>query len=199
MKRMSDRSMDMNLWSSQRTRMAHEAEKLRSKSFGIEVLRTVSAVYRKSPDFIYSSTPGEERDPDMGRIYHVRCKIRLLVQDVKALERKLTTTHADEDDERRALEEDITGKILLACWRGIRSEIEQVVEKVIRLIVNDKRVERQEREERSKCLQEIGRVLEAATVEDYDHSHLRRILADAGAGISKYELLMASQVELHSN
>ena len=45
------------------------------------------------------------------KIYICRCKIRLLVQDVKALERKLTTTHADEDDERRALEEDITGKV----------------------------------------------------------------------------------------
>ncbi|KIM66476.1 hypothetical protein SCLCIDRAFT_324910 [Scleroderma citrinum Foug A] len=191
---MSDESMDMKLWSSQRIRMAYEAEELRSKSFGMEVLRTVSAVYQKSSEFIYRHARGEERVPDMARVYDVRCKIRSLVQNVKYLEGKLTATHAD--DKRRTLEEDITGRILLACWQGIRSEIEQIVEKVIRMIVNDKRVERQEREERSKYVQQDGRVLETAIVEapDYDQSHLRRILADAEAGISKYDLLMASRL-----
>ncbi|KIM66495.1 hypothetical protein SCLCIDRAFT_1211239 [Scleroderma citrinum Foug A] len=53
---------------------------------------------------------------------------------------------------------------------------------------------------RHQYVQQDGRVLETAIVEapNDDHSHLRRILAEAEAGISKYELLMTSRVELHS-
>lgn len=43
---------------------------------------------------------------------------------------------ARSDSERRALEEDITGKILLACWCGVRLEIEQVLEKVVNRFVD---------------------------------------------------------------
>ena len=72
---------------------------------------------------------------------------------------------------------------------------------------------------RHQYVQQDGRVLETAIVEapNDGHSHLRRwvslfakmsarflivycdrILAEAEAGISKYELLMTSRVELHS-
>ncbi|KAL4070092.1 hypothetical protein V8B97DRAFT_527985 [Scleroderma yunnanense] len=168
-----------------------EAEELGSKSFGMEILQTVSAVYQRSPEFLGSSS-GEEGDLDMDHVNTTRDNIRSLVQDVKTLEEKLFATQVD--DERRALEDDITGKILLAYWKGICSEIEQIVEKVIRRIVNDGSISRSEQEERSKNLQQDGMILEKATAaaSDDDQSHLRRILADAEAGISKYELLRGS-------
>ena len=52
-KRMSDESMDMKLWSSQRIRMAYEAEELRSKSFGMEVCFSSPPTRDSFPIFFY--------------------------------------------------------------------------------------------------------------------------------------------------
>ncbi|KIM66580.1 hypothetical protein SCLCIDRAFT_7896, partial [Scleroderma citrinum Foug A] len=63
--------------------------------------------------------------------------IKSMVEDVKALQVKLNTT--EDDDEQCALEEDITGRVMIAtaspslvwltvyCWCGIHSEIEPVL------------------------------------------------------------------------
>ncbi|KAL4073149.1 hypothetical protein V8B97DRAFT_186804 [Scleroderma yunnanense] len=61
--------------------------------------------------------------------------IRSNVQTVWELDKALSSLN--DDDERRALEEDITGMILLTCWRGVRSEVEKALRKVVDLVVND--------------------------------------------------------------
>ncbi|KAG6326950.1 hypothetical protein ID866_12139 [Astraeus odoratus] len=50
-----------------------------------------------------------------------------MVQEVSALHKKLNNT--EDDDEKRALEEDITGKILWIMYYGIRAEVKQVLDK----------------------------------------------------------------------
>ncbi|KIN93713.1 hypothetical protein M404DRAFT_1008773 [Pisolithus tinctorius Marx 270] len=68
----------------------------------------------------------------------------------------------ENEDEKRALEEDIAGEILPACWRGVRSEIEQILARVANHIVTDARVEWDGQKQRSKLLREVGDVFKHA-------------------------------------
>ncbi|KIO03644.1 hypothetical protein M404DRAFT_1001125 [Pisolithus tinctorius Marx 270] len=54
------------------------------------------------------------------------------VQEVEALQAKLIET--EDEDEQRALEEDVTGKILWLCWCGIRAEVDELLSKVVHYI-----------------------------------------------------------------
>ncbi|KAI6013244.1 hypothetical protein EDC04DRAFT_719427 [Pisolithus marmoratus] len=102
----------------------------------------------------------------------------------------------EDEDEKRALEEDIAGKILLACWRGVRAEIERILASVANHIATDATVGRVGRKQRSKLLREVGDVFKHATNDDHGESrgcHLRRVVIDAEEKISKYELLLASR------
>ncbi|KAI6004962.1 hypothetical protein EDC04DRAFT_2784504 [Pisolithus marmoratus] len=51
-----------------------------------------------------------------------------MVQEIEALQAKLDETEGE--DEQRALEEDITGKILWLCWSGICAEADELLQKV---------------------------------------------------------------------
>ncbi|KAI6101082.1 hypothetical protein EDD16DRAFT_396280 [Pisolithus croceorrhizus] len=51
-----------------------------------------------------------------------------VVQQIEALQVKLDTT--EDEDEQRALEEDVTGKILWLCWCGICAEVDELLPKV---------------------------------------------------------------------
>ncbi|KAI6145849.1 hypothetical protein BKA82DRAFT_4161957 [Pisolithus tinctorius] len=52
-----------------------------------------------------------------------------MVQEIEALQAKLNAT--EDEDQQRALEEDITGKILWLCWCGICVEVDQLLPKVV--------------------------------------------------------------------
>ncbi|KIM59814.1 hypothetical protein SCLCIDRAFT_1217440 [Scleroderma citrinum Foug A] len=97
-----------------------------------------------------------------------------------------------DDSERRALEEDITGKILWTCWRGIALEIQHVVENVTDRIqmMDDVALET-----RAHCLWDIGQVFKQTLPEPPDdgRAHLRRIMADAKADTSKYQLIRSAR------
>ncbi|KAI6019108.1 hypothetical protein EDC04DRAFT_2739951 [Pisolithus marmoratus] len=48
---------------------------------------------------------------------------------IEALQAKLNET--EDEDEQRALEEDVTGKILWSCWCGICAEVDELLPKVV--------------------------------------------------------------------
>ncbi|KAI5997229.1 hypothetical protein F5J12DRAFT_339259 [Pisolithus orientalis] len=84
----------------------------------------------------------------------------------------------EDEDEKRALGEDITGKILWICWCGICSEVERLLPKVIEYILKGREV----------------LIIEGMRIDpDDNHRHLWRIMLDAGAGISKHRLLLATR------
>ncbi|KAI6019209.1 hypothetical protein EDC04DRAFT_2739081 [Pisolithus marmoratus] len=95
-----------------------------------------------------------------------------------------------DEHERRTLIEDIVGKILLACWRGVASEIMQVLTEVVDRYINDGAVERRLWATR------------ATVMIDYipgGHSNpLQRIIDDASHGVSKHHLLLSKRAELAS-
>ncbi|KAI6022266.1 hypothetical protein PISMIDRAFT_675444 [Pisolithus microcarpus 441] len=108
-----------------------------------------------------------------------------VVQEVQALQVKLDAV--EDEDEQRALEEDITGKILWLCWCGICAEADELLPKVVDYLG---------RNENIGGLQEIFLALLAVTLPcepGDDQAHLRRIMLDAGAPTSKHQLLLAAR------
>lgn len=120
-----------------------------------------------------------------------RYNIPILVEEVGELREKLLLVRSD--SERRALEEDITGKILLACWCGVCLEIEQVLEKVVDRFV-DKTLTEEERTVRAMALVNIGNTFLDVHEETHDGSldPLLRMMRDAAAGVPKHLLLSTS-------
>ncbi|KAI6107117.1 hypothetical protein EDD16DRAFT_1624088 [Pisolithus croceorrhizus] len=171
----------------EKIKMYHEAEELRSTSFGLKLLYVISTSYHRSSEGGGNGKHGHTHSQKVSNI-------RSLIQDVRTLEAKLDAVK--DEDERRALEEDISGKILLACWRGVRSEVKKVLSRVADYIVTDARVGRDGRKQRLKLLRDVGDVFKHATNDSHGESrdcHLRRIVVDAEDNISKYELLLASR------
>ncbi|KAI6042415.1 hypothetical protein EDC04DRAFT_2660718, partial [Pisolithus marmoratus] len=52
-----------------------------------------------------------------------------MFREIEALQAKLNET--EDEDEQRALEEDVTGKILWLSWRGICAEVDEQLPKVV--------------------------------------------------------------------
>ncbi|KAL4072664.1 hypothetical protein V8B97DRAFT_330301 [Scleroderma yunnanense] len=159
-------------WLSENKKLVARAE-LISKSLGFAILQDLSAAYNTARD-VFNSYSGEGENVN-NSVGHPRfASIESMVEDVKLLQDKLSVT--EDDDEKRALEEDITGKILLACWCGIHSEIEPILAKVVEHILKDETVPRTVLSTRVALLERFGRILEAAIAEppeDYQ-VHLRR-------------------------
>ncbi|KAI5987367.1 hypothetical protein EDD15DRAFT_2199579 [Pisolithus albus] len=94
-------------------------------------------------------------------LYDSRCRqlnTPSLVQDIRSLQVKLDETR--DEDEQRALEEDITGKV----WNHIAEETT------------------------FGCTDVISMAVDRSTDSGDDQVHLRRIMLDAGVNTSKYQL-----------
>ncbi|KIK23725.1 hypothetical protein PISMIDRAFT_678970 [Pisolithus microcarpus 441] len=89
-----------------------------------------------------------------------------------------------DEDEQRALEEDATGKILWLFWCGICAEVEELLRKVADLI---------RREEMMKYALQHIRGLQSEVDPSDDQVHLRRIMLDAEANTSKYQLWLEAR------
>lgn len=112
-----------------------------------------------------------------------------VVQEIAALQVELDAL--EDEDEQRVLEEDIIGKILWLCWCGICAEADELLPKVVDYLRREGNTE--------GPLEVHGitwfriRVCEPSTEPGDDQAHLRRIMLDAGAHISKHRLLLAAR------
>ncbi|KAI6120314.1 hypothetical protein EDD16DRAFT_892167 [Pisolithus croceorrhizus] len=125
-----------------------------------------------------------------------RVDIHSTVQEIRALQTSLDAT--DDDDEQRAFEEDVTGKILWISWCGILSEVEQLLAEVVNYIRRERDSMTPEGVDRFRQgLLEIGDIILKATHHhdhDDDLTHLQRIMVDAGAGVSRQQLWLAARI-----
>ncbi|KAI6019319.1 hypothetical protein BKA83DRAFT_1574031 [Pisolithus microcarpus] len=121
-----------------------------------------------------------------GRAHYIQYDRQLdplsVVRDIRALQAKLDATK--DMDEQRALEEDATGKILWLFWCGICAEVEELLRKVADLI---------RREEMMKYALQHIRGLQSEVDPSDDQVHLRRIMLDAEANTSKYQLWLEAR------
>ncbi|KAI6143542.1 hypothetical protein EDD17DRAFT_1660138, partial [Pisolithus thermaeus] len=115
-----------------------------------------------------------------------------MLQEIQVLQEILDTVK--DEDEQRALEEDITGKILLVCCLGICSEVEHVPAKVVDYILNEKPGDTDDIRTRTQRLTDIGLMFRNAytSSEQYrlQQDHLWRVIDDARSDTSKYQLLL---------
>ncbi|KAI6111306.1 hypothetical protein F5141DRAFT_776047 [Pisolithus sp. B1] len=107
-----------------------------------------------------------------------------MIQKIEALEVKLNA--AKDKEERLALEDDVTGKILWLFWCGICGEVDELLPKVVDYI---------RREGNKRGLASMSCIVTSAICRDPgdDQVHLQRVMFDAETGTSQHHLWLAAQ------
>lgn len=173
----------------QARKLTHKAEEFKSKSFGRELLCVISEFYQGSPaSFVPGSWPPRSKVNRImqGDIDEKKRRIQSFAQEVEALQNMLDDV--SDESRRRALEEDITGKILLSCWNEIRSEVGQTLSKIVDYVVKDKVVYQQAPYTpawyRHHRLKKIGQIFADVISENLDEGQnaLQRIRAPCSIG-----------------
>lgn len=134
----------------------------------------MSAFFRADYEHQWSEATHLESSP----MYDRQLNTRSMVQDIKALQAKLDATK--DEGEQRALQEDITGQILWLFWCGICSEVDELLPKVVDYIRREVNIE--------GLLDIYDYAFNPSTDPVDDQVHLERIMYDAGANSSKYQL-----------
>lgn len=180
-----------------RKRMKLEADDLKLESFGVELLQTIGQVYiMKATSFLKSrkflGIPGffsrlKEKGAiakDIWGVIGSTVGVQSAMQDMEKLQLKGEVS----EEELRALEEDITGKIMLASWRGTRFEVVQVLREVVDAVLKDTTVSDLELYNRAKGLIFIGTIFKETKPDESDQERreLERMVAEAAAGKSRH-------------
>lgn len=122
------------------------------------------------------------------------CNIGAELQHITTLQDELDKVN--DEDEKRALEEDITGKILWVFWAGLHREVKDIPVKIVDRIFRGATDDQAWMRVRAlHDTREIFLNVLAKPVND-TQAHLRRIMADASAGTSKYDLLRSARAVL---
>lgn len=183
-------------------RMKREADDMKLESFGVELLHTIGNVYMmkattymKSKKFL--GIPGFfSRLKEKGAMAKEAWGVigsALGVQQMMAEMEKMQEKGEVAEEELRALEEDVTGRIMLASWRGTRFEVVNVLREVCDRVLKDPTANEQELYSRAKGLLFIGAIFKSTVPDESDaeRRELERMVAEAAAGKSKHHQLQA--------
>ncbi|KZT67320.1 DnaJ-domain-containing protein [Daedalea quercina L-15889] len=181
-------------------RMRREADDLKLESFGVELLHTIGNIYiMKATSFLKSrkflGIPGFfSRLKEKGAMAKDAWGVigsAIGVQQVMQEMEKLQAKGEIPEDELRALEEDVTGKIMLASWRGTRFEVVQVLREVADNVLKDPEVTDQVLYNRARGLLLIGAIFKSTQPDESDaeRRELERMVAEAASGKSKHQHL----------
>ncbi|KAG2132806.1 X-domain of DnaJ-containing-domain-containing protein [Suillus clintonianus] len=181
-------------------RMKLEADDLKLESFGVELLHTIGTVYMmkatsyfKSKKFLgiagFWSRMKEKGSvaKDAWGVIGSAFSVQSLMSEMERLQKK-----GELDEEvLRALEEDVTGKIMLASWRGTRFEVIQVLREVVDNVLKDKEASDQVLFYRAKGLMIMGHIFKSTVPDESDEvrRELERMVAEAAEGKSKHHHL----------
>ncbi|KAL4269005.1 Peroxisomal Protein Import DnaJ [Pleurotus pulmonarius] len=180
-------------------KMRREVEDLKLESFGIELLHTIGHVYMmKATSFLKSrkflGIPGffsrlKEKGTFAKDVWGV-IGSALSVRDVMLEMEKLQAKGEVAEEELRALEMDMTGKIMLASWRGARLEVTQVLREVVDKVLKEPGVPDVVLVNRARGLLFIGAIFKAAVPDESDaeRRELERMVAEAAQPKSKSKL-----------
>ncbi|KAG8220982.1 X-domain of DnaJ-containing-domain-containing protein [Butyriboletus roseoflavus] len=175
-----------------------EADDLKLESFGVELLHTIGTVYSmKATSFLKSKkflglagfwSRMKEKGSvakDAWGVIGSALSVQSLMQEMEKLQAKGEVT----EEVLHAMEEDMTGKILLASWRGTRFEVVQVLREVVDNVLRDREASDQILVNRAKGLLIIGQIFKDTEPDgsDEDRRELERMVAEAAAGKSKHQ------------
>lgn len=171
-------------------KMRKEAEDLKLESFGVELLHTIGNVYMmKATSFLKSKKflgiPGFfSRLKEKGALAKDMWGVigsALNVRDVM-IELEKAQARGELDEELlKDLEKDVTGKIMLASWRGARLEVIQVLREVIDNILKEKSAPEEVLYNRARGLLLIGAIFKSTQPDESDEERreLERMVAEA--------------------
>ncbi|KIM20261.1 hypothetical protein M408DRAFT_334056 [Serendipita vermifera MAFF 305830] len=187
-------------------KMHREAEDLKLESFGVELLHTIGNLYiMKGTSFMKSrkmlGIPGffsrlKEKGAMLKDAWGVIGSAvgvqSTLIEMQKALERGEVP-----EEELKALESDVTGKVLLASWRGTRMEVTQVLHRVCENVLREPGVPEAVLVNRAKGLLLCGAIFKSikADESDAERRELESLVAEAAAGKSKAKELRKKAFE----
>ncbi|KAI0251799.1 X-domain of DnaJ-containing-domain-containing protein [Lactifluus subvellereus] len=171
-------------------RMRREADDLKLESFGVELLHAIGTVYvTKASSYLKSKKflgiPGfwsklKEKGAvakDAWGVIGSALSVQQVMQDIERAQSKGDTS----EEELKALEYDVTGKIMLASWRGTRFEVVQVLREVVDNVLKDHSVNDQELYNRARGLLLLGAIFKSTVPDESDEERreLERMVAEA--------------------
>ncbi|PVF99843.1 DnaJ-domain-containing protein [Serendipita vermifera] len=177
-------------------KMKREAEDLKLESFGVELLHTIGNVYiMKATSFMKSrkflgipgffarlKEKGQLAKDAWGVIGSALGVQTVLIEMQKTLERGEVP-----EEELKALESDMTGRVLLASWRGTRMEVTQVLHRVCENVLKEHGVPDDVLVKRARALLLCGAIFKSTKADESDaeRRELEALVAEAAAGKSK--------------
>ncbi|KAJ7043656.1 X-domain of DnaJ-containing-domain-containing protein [Mycena alexandri] len=177
-------------------KMKREADDLKLESFGVELLHAIGNVYlMKASSFMKSKKflgiPGffsrlKEKTDLVKDVFGV-IGSALSVRDLMLEMEKQQAKGELGEEELRALEMDVTGKIMLASWRGARLEVVQVLRGVVDNVLKDPEASDVVLYNRAKGLLITGAIFKSAIPDESDEERreLERMVAEAAAPKAK--------------
>ncbi|KXN92425.1 hypothetical protein AN958_07043 [Leucoagaricus sp. SymC.cos] len=171
-------------------KIGKEAEDLKLESFGVELLHAIGHVYvMKGTTYLKGrkmlGIPGfwsrlKEKGSvakDMWGVLGSALSVRDVLQEMEKVQLKGDAG----EEELRALEMDMTGKMLLASWRGARLEVIQVLREVVDNVLKDSTVSDQVLLNRAKGLIDMGKLFKTTQPDESDEERreLERLVAEA--------------------
>ncbi|KAJ6591582.1 X-domain of DnaJ-containing-domain-containing protein [Mycena vulgaris] len=177
-------------------KMKREADDLKLESFGVELLHAIGNVYMmKASSFMKSKKflgiPGffsrlKEKSDLVKDVFGV-IGSALSVRDLMLEMEKQQAKGELGEEELRALEMDVTGKIMLASWRGARLEVVQVLRGVVDNVLKDPEASDVVLYNRAKGLLITGAIFKSTVPDESDEERreLERMVAEAAAPKSK--------------
>lgn len=184
------------------TRIRREADDLKLESFGVELLHAIGTVYMmKASSFMKSrkflGIPGfwsrlKEKGSlakDAWGVIGSALGVQAMMQEMEKMQAKGELG----EEELRAMEMDVTGRIMLASWRGTRFEVVQVLREVCDQILKNHSATDAVLFNRAKGLLIIGAIFKSTVPDESDEERreLERMVAEAAAGKSKTHQLQA--------
>ena len=175
-------------------KMRTEAEDLKLESFGVELLHAIGNVYlAKSNAWLktkrgnFLGMPGfwnrlKERGGIIKETWGVMGSAVNVQVSMDELARRQEKGDIGED-ELHALEQEMSGKMLLATWRGTRWEIGTVLRQVCDNVLNEKGVSDKVLMNRARALAFLGTIYKGVEPDENDEERreLERLVAQAGA------------------
>ncbi|KAF4610667.1 hypothetical protein D9613_006944 [Agrocybe pediades] len=171
-------------------KMKREVEDLKLESFGVELLHTIGSVYMmkassfmKSKKFLGMIKEKGTLAKDVWGVIGSALSVRDLMLEMEKAQAKGDVG----EEELRALEMDVTGKIMLASWRGARLEVIQVLREVVENVLKEPGQPESVLMNRAKALLITGAIFKAAVPDESDEERreLERMVHEAAQPKSK--------------
>lgn len=173
-------------------RIKRESEDLKLESFGVELLHTIGSVYMmKATSFMKSrkflGIPGffsrlKEKGTlakDAWGVIGSALGVQASIEQMARLQEKGEIP----EEQLREIESDVTGKILLASWRGTRFEVVNILREVCDKVLKEPGISEQTLVNRAKGMLIMGAIFKQSTPDETDQERreLERMVAEAAA------------------